>query len=97
MGGLEISTDTHRVRAGGTHVLLRPAEFRLLLFFMLHAEQVCSRNQLLDEAWGGRVVIGKRTVDVHVRRLRAALEPFGLDGLIQTVHGSGYRFSDIRY
>lgn len=94
--GLEISVDAHRVKANGIHVLLRPAEFRLLLFFMTHAERVHSRDQLLAQAWKRKVLVGERTVDVHIRRLRAALEPFGLEGLIQTVHGSGYRFSAIR-
>lgn len=93
--GLEIAVDAYRVKANGTHVLLRPAEFRLLLFFMTHSERVHSRSQLLDQVWSKKVLVGARTVDVHIRRLRAALEPFGLDGLIQTVHGNGYRFSGI--
>jgi DNA-binding response OmpR family regulator len=92
-GGLEVSIDTHRVTACGIPVFLRPAEFRLLLFFMTHAERVHSRSQLLEQAWKRKVSVGERTVDVHIRRLRAALEPFGLGELIQTVHGSGYRFS----
>lgn len=95
-GGLEISIDTQRVKANGILVLLRPAEFRLLFFFMSHPERVHSRSQLVDQAWNRKVLVGVRTVDVHIRHLRAALEPFGLDGLIQTVHGSGYRFSGIR-
>lgn len=94
-GGLEISVDARQVKAYGAHVALRPAEFRLLLFFMTHAEWVHSRTQLVDQAWEKKVLVGERTVDVHIRRLRAALEPFGLDGLIQTVHGSGYRFSGV--
>lgn len=92
-GGLEILVDAHRVKANGVYVPLRQAEFRLLFFFMTHAERAYSRSQLLDEVWSKKVLVGVRTVDVHIRRLRAALEPFGLDGLIQTVHGNGYRFS----
>jgi two-component system phosphate regulon response regulator PhoB len=92
-GGLELSPGSHRVNARGTSIELGPTEFRLLHFFMSHAERVYSRTQLLDQVWGTQVFVEERTVDVHIRRLRAALEPQGLDGLIQTVRGSGYRFS----
>jgi two-component system phosphate regulon response regulator PhoB len=92
-GGLELSPATHRVNANGKGVELGPTEFRLLHFFMTHAERVYSRTQLLDQVWGTQVFVEERTVDVHIRRLRAALEPAGLDGVIQTVRGSGYRFS----
>ncbi len=92
-GGLELSPATHRVSANGAAVDLGPTEFRLLHFFMAHAERVYSRPQLLDHVWGDHVFVEERTVDVHIRRLRQALEPCGLDGLIQTVRGSGYRFS----
>ena len=92
-GGLELSPGTHRVSANGAAVDLGPTEFRLLHFFMTHAERVYSRSQLLDHVWGDHVLVEERTVDVHIRRLRQALEPCGLDGLIQTVRGSGYRFS----
>jgi two-component system phosphate regulon response regulator PhoB len=54
---------------------------------------VYSRGQLLDHVWGGNVYVEERTVDVHIRRLRKTLEPFALDGLVQTVRGSGYRLS----
>lgn len=92
-GGLELSPDSHRVTAQGQAIELGPTEFRLLHFFMTHAERVYSRTQLLDQVWGTQVFVEERTVDVHIRRLRAALEVTGLDGLIQTVRGSGYRFS----
>ncbi|HEY4697382.1 MAG: phosphate regulon transcriptional regulatory protein PhoB [Gallionellales bacterium RIFCSPHIGHO2_02_FULL_57_16] len=92
-GGLELSPAAHRVTAKGSSVELGPTEFRLLHFFMTHAERVYSRTQLLDQVWGTQVFVEERTVDVHIRRLRAALEPAGMDGLIQTVRGSGYRFS----
>ena len=92
-GGLELSPATHRVSADGAAIDLGPTEFRLLHFFMAHAERVYSRPQLLDHVWGDHVFVEERTVDVHIRRLRQALEPSGLDGLIQTVRGSGYRFS----
>jgi two-component system phosphate regulon response regulator PhoB len=92
-GGLELSPSAHRVTAKGAGIELGPTEFRLLHFFMTHAERVYSRTQLLDQVWGTQVFVEERTVDVHIRRLRAALEPAGMDGLIQTVRGSGYRFS----
>jgi two-component system, OmpR family, phosphate regulon response regulator PhoB len=92
-GGLELSPTTHRVNANGKGVELGPTEFRLLHFFMTHAERVYSRTQLLDQVWGTQVFVEERTVDVHIRRLRAALEPAGMDSMIQTVRGSGYRFS----
>ncbi len=92
-GGLELSPATHRVSAKGVMVDLGPTEFRLLHFFMTHPERVYSRSQLLDQVWGDHVFVEERTVDVHIRRLRQALEPSGQDSLIQTVRGSGYRFS----
>jgi two-component system phosphate regulon response regulator PhoB len=92
-GGLVLDTASHRVTAEGQVVTLGPTEFRLLQFFMEHPERVYSRSQLLDRVWGGNVYVEERTVDVHIRRLRKALEPFARDGLIQTVRGSGYRFS----
>ena len=93
IGGLELSPVSHRVRAGDTNIELGPTEFRLLHFFMSHAERVYSRAQLLNHVWGTQTFIEERTVDVHIRRLRQALEAAGKDHLIQTVRGSGYRFS----
>jgi two-component system phosphate regulon response regulator PhoB len=61
---------------------------------MSHPDRVYSRGQLLDRVWGGNVYVEERTVDVHIRRLRKALEPSGYDRLIQTVRGAGYRFSE---
>ena len=92
IGTLSLNPATHRVMAGGQPVELGPTEFRLLLFFMSHTERVYSRAQLLDEVWGDHVFIEERTVDVHIRRLRAALEPTGEDSRIETVRGAGYRF-----
>lgn len=84
---------SYRVSVGDDDVKLGPTEFRLLNFFMTHPERVFDRSQLLDRVWGRNVYIEERTVDVHIRRLRKALLPFGYDGFIQTVHGAGYRFS----
>jgi two-component system phosphate regulon response regulator PhoB len=92
-GGLELSPASHRVSAKGAVIDLGPTEFRLLHFFMTHTERVYSRAQLLDQVWGTQVFVEERTVDVHIRRLRAVLEASGSDRLIQTVRGSGYRFS----
>lgn len=91
--GLRLDPATHRVTARGAAVMLGPTEFRLLHFFMTHAERVHSRAQLLDKVWGDHVFVEERTVDVHIRRLRSVLEASGHDALIQTVRGSGYRLS----
>jgi two-component system phosphate regulon response regulator PhoB len=93
LGGLKLDPATHRLWGGTTTLELGPTEFRLLHFFMTHPERVHSRSQLLDQVWGDHVFVEERTVDVHIRRLRKALEPSGHDGLIETVRGSGYRFS----
>ncbi|MBN8728426.1 MAG: phosphate regulon transcriptional regulator PhoB [Xanthomonadales bacterium] len=93
LGGLRIDGPAHRVYANGEEVSISPTEYRLLHFFMTRPERVYSRTQLLDQVWGGSVYVEERTVDVHIRRLRKALEPFKLDGLVQTVRGAGYRLS----
>jgi two-component system, OmpR family, phosphate regulon response regulator PhoB len=93
LGGLRIDTAAHRVFCGDKTVHIGPTEYRLLHFFMTHAERVYSRAQLLDHVWGGSVYVEERTVDVHIRRLRRTLEPNGLDSMVQTVRGTGYRFS----
>jgi two-component system, OmpR family, phosphate regulon response regulator PhoB len=93
-GGLRLNATSHRVTGGGETVSLGPTEYRLLKFFMTHPDRVYSRGQLLDRVWGGNVYVEERTVDVHIRRLRKALEPSGCDRLIQTVRGAGYRFSE---
>jgi two-component system phosphate regulon response regulator PhoB len=93
LGGLRLDPATHRLAAAGNPVTLGPTEFRLLHFLMTHPERVHSRAQLLDQVWGDHVFVEERTVDVHIRRLRCALEPSGHDSLVQTVRGSGYRFS----
>jgi two-component system phosphate regulon response regulator PhoB len=92
-GGITLHVASHRVSVGGRTVSLGPTEYRLLQFFMEHPERVYERGQLLDRVWGGNVYVEERTVDVHIRRLRKALEPFGCDSLIQTVRGAGYRLS----
>jgi two-component system, OmpR family, phosphate regulon response regulator PhoB len=91
--GLVLDQSSQRVSAGDRTVALGPTEYRMLAFFMTHPERVYTREQLLDRVWGGNVYVEERTIDVHIRRLRKALEEFGYDRLIQTVRGSGYRFS----
>ncbi|MDE2004292.1 MAG: phosphate regulon transcriptional regulator PhoB [Betaproteobacteria bacterium] len=92
-GTLRLDPATQRVTVAGRPVLLGPTEFRLLRFMLARPERVHSRAQLLDMVWGDHVYIEERTVDVHIRRLRVALEPFGVDTLIETVRGSGYRLA----
>ena len=91
--GLVLDTHSHRVSANGNVLDMGPTEFRLLQFFMAHPERVYSRTQLLDMVWSRGSFVEERTVDVHIRRLRKALENDGFDGFIQTVRGAGYRFS----
>ena len=91
--GLRLDPATHRVTGGGETLPMGPTEFRLLHFFITHPERVYTRSQLLDQVWGDHVFIEERTVDVHIRRLRAALEKSGHETFIQTIRGSGYRFS----
>jgi two-component system phosphate regulon response regulator PhoB len=90
-GVLKLDPGAHRVTVAGRQVTLGPTEFRLLRFLMARPDRVHSRSTLLDMVWGDHVYIEERTVDVHIRRLRAALEPFGADAMIETVRGSGYR------
>lgn len=90
---LEMDLVEHRVLADEQPVSVGPTEFKLLHFFMTHQERVYTRSQLLDLVWGRNVYIEERTVDVHIRRLRKALEPHALENLVQTVRGVGYRFS----
>jgi two-component system phosphate regulon response regulator PhoB len=92
VAGLRLEPDTFRVLAGGTQLRMGPTEFRLLHYLMKNLDRVLSRGKLLDGVWGDHVFIEERTVDVHIRRLRLALQPTGHDRLIETVRGGGYRF-----
>ena len=91
--GLRLDPASHRVSSRGRSLKVGPTEFRMLHFFMANQERVFTRGQLLDRVWGSHVYVEERTVDVHIRRLRKALTPYGHEHLIQTVHGTGYRFS----
>lgn len=91
--GLRLDPVSHRVTGNEADISLGPTEFRLLHFFMTHPERVYTRNQLLDQVWGDHVFLEERTVDVHIRRLRKALEATQHDVMVETVRGSGYRFT----
>lgn len=93
--GVTLDPVTHRALSGNYEIRVSATEFRLLRFMMHRPGRVFSRAQLLDQIWGRDVFIEERTVDVHIRRLRAALEPAGQDALIQTVRGVGYRFDRV--
>lgn len=95
IGSLQLDPATHRVTGGDLSLTIGPTEFRLLHFFMTHTERVFTRTQLLDQVWGDHVFVEERTVDVHIRRLRKALEPSGHDAHIETIRGAGYRFAAV--
>jgi len=90
--GLVLNPATRKVEGNGKTLKMGPTEFELLHFFMTHADRVYGRPQILDHVWGDHVFIEDRTVDVHIRRLRDALEDSGHDDLVETVRGAGYRF-----
>ncbi|EYU13269.1 MULTISPECIES: phosphate regulon transcriptional regulator PhoB [Photorhabdus] len=93
MNGLVLDSTSHRVTSQDKALDMGPTEFKLLHFFMTHPERVYSREQLLNYVWGANVYVEDRTVDVHIRRLRKVLEIGGHDKMVQTVRGTGYRFS----
>jgi two-component system, OmpR family, phosphate regulon response regulator PhoB len=91
MNHLELDSATHRVSFQGTELKVGPTEFKLLRYLMAHPERVHSRAQLLDKVWGDHVFIEERTVDVHIKRLREALQ--GAGSMVDTVRGAGYRLT----
>ncbi|MEL0006350.1 MAG: phosphate regulon transcriptional regulator PhoB [Halieaceae bacterium] len=95
VGKLVLEVDSHRVSLDSRPLDMGPTEFKLLHFFMSHPERAYTRAQLLDYVWGANVYVEERTVDVHIRRLRKALQEVdaAYSDLIQTVRGTGYRFS----
>ena len=93
MSGIFLNPSTHEVTGNQKPIILGPTEFKLLHFFMTHAESVHSRGQLLDKIWGDHIFVEERTIDVHIRRLRKALIPTSHDIHIKTIRGSGYRFT----
>jgi len=98
IGPIKLDPSSHRILAiwpglDPQPIALGPTEYRLLQFFMVNPERVHSRASLLDNVWGNEVYIEERTVDVHIKRLRAALAPVDCDRYIETVRGSGYRIT----
>ena len=92
-GPLVLDVLSQRVKAGDEELNLGPTEYRLLVFFMRQPERVFNREQVLNRVWGTQAYVEDRTVDVHILRLRKALKAVGLDHLIETVRGSGYRLA----
>jgi len=93
-GDIELNRDTHRVRRSGREIHLGPTEFRLLEFLMQSPGRVFTREQLLDGVWGRDVYVDERTVDVHVGRLRKAINRGRKQDPIRTVRGAGYAFNE---
>lgn len=93
--GLRITLAEQRVVFRNAVIEMGLTEFRLLHFFALRPDRVFTRHQIIQNIWGDGVEIEERTIDVHIRRLRLALEKHALDGFVQTVRGTGYRFSHI--
>jgi two-component system phosphate regulon response regulator PhoB len=91
--GISIDSVAQRVFVDGAAVTLAPREYQMLLFFLGNRDRVLTRAQLISQVWNRNVKLGPRTIDVHIRRLRSVLEPSGYDKYLQTVRGSGYRFS----
>lgn len=94
IGKIRLDASQQKLIIGKENVHIGPTEYRILHFFMSHTNRIYTRNQLLDYVWGSTSEIQDRTIDVHIRRLRKALEPYQMDSLIETVRGTGYRFSD---
>ena len=94
-GDLVLDKRSHRVFVAGSSIDVGPTEFKLLLFFMTNPNRAYTRGQILDHVWGSNVYVEERTVDVHIRRLRKALQcpRCDLSTLIETVRGMGYRFT----
>lgn len=92
VGRLKMDLISRRVISDGQEIHLGPTDYRLLEFFMANPGRVYSRSQLLDRVWGANVYLEERTVDVHIRRLRKALEKANLSSYLQTARGHGYRF-----
>jgi len=93
VGKICIDDSSHRVTVNNQLIELAPREYHLLHFFASNVDRLYSRQQLLTFVWQQASGLGERTVDVHVRRLRRLLEPFGCEYYVETVRGVGYRFS----
>lgn len=87
-----VNTNTHDVTVREKIIILAPIEYKLLYFFITHQDRLYSREQLLNQIWGGEIDVTDRTVDVQIRRLRSRLKPYGYHDYIKTVRGAGYQF-----
>ena len=94
VGDIVLDRESHRVYRDQVEVHLGPTEFRLLEFLMQHPGRVFSRGQLLDNVWGETIYIDERTVDVHVGRLRKAVNPDSAPDVIRTIRGAGYSINE---
>jgi two-component system phosphate regulon response regulator PhoB len=92
-GGLRVDPQSHRVTVNEQPLEVSATEFRLLYFLMTHPDRVYTRSQIIDSVWGTHADVGDRTVDVHVRLLRKTLTASGHHDMVETVRGTGYRFS----
>lgn len=93
-GILALDPENNELKINGDTVKIAQTEFRLLHYLMRKPDRLHSRAQLLDQVWGQSAFIEERTVDVHILRLRKLLKPYGVDNMVQTIRGAGYRFSD---
>ena len=93
VGPLSLNSRTHEIFIDGAPIELTKTEFKLLKLFMENSKKVFSREQILDSVWGMNAYLGDRTVDVHILRLRKLLKPHGVDKMIRTVRGTGYRIT----
>jgi two-component system phosphate regulon response regulator PhoB len=93
-GSVSLDLDNNLLKIKGKIVKIGQTEFRLLHYFMRKPERLHSRSQLLDQVWGQSTFIDERTVDVHILRLRKIFKPYGIDPMIKTVRGAGYRFTE---
>jgi two-component system phosphate regulon response regulator PhoB len=96
VGDIVLDRETHRVYRGKAEIRLGPTEFRLLEFLMQSPGRVFSRGQLLDKVWGETIYIDERTVDVHVGRLRKAVNDGKMPDIIRTIRGAGYSIQEVR-
>jgi len=91
-GTITLDPDNNAVEINGEKIKIGGMEYRLLHFFMKNPERLYSRSQLLDSVWGQTVFVEERTVDVHIMRLRKILKNNGVDSMLKTIRGMGYRF-----
>jgi two-component system phosphate regulon response regulator PhoB len=97
IGKLKINPDSHTVSYNENQIKLGPTEFKILYLFMTNNNRVLTREKIVNKIWGNETEIDSRTIDVHIKRLRASLKNNGLEETIETVRGSGYKLSESKY